>query len=286
MMQNYKKILGIAGNPVLHSLSPLFQNYIIESLNLDYIYVAFEVDENHFRSFIKGAEVIRNLVGLNITIPFKEEAYKCCDVLSAASKEIQVVNTIHFKDGKKYGYNTDIWGVINVIRDVLNISDMTEKTALVLGGGGGARAAIYGIKKLGGEKIYVVLKSKKRETDLVRWAKDFLNLELKIIEWGEINRIFKTEPIHLLINATPLGLQGENLPIDVKYVPPYCKVFDMAYSKNETPFVREAQNYQIDAVDGLYMLIYQGVESFKLWTGKTVETKSILDYLKRQIKNG
>ncbi len=286
MRYNFKKILGVVGNPVLHSLSPLFQNYIIERLKLDYVYVPFEVETAHFRSFIKGAEVVKNLVGLNITIPFKEEAYKYCDILSDASKEIKVVNTIYFKDGKKYGYNTDIWGVINVIKEMLKITDLKAKTSIVLGGGGGARAAIYGIKRLGGEKIYVVLKSKKREAELINWAKSSLNLDIIIIDWGEINRIFKIESVHLLINATPLGIQGENLPIDFKYIQGYCKIFDMAYSKNETPFVREALSNHIDAVDGIYMLIYQGVESFKIWTGETIDVNEIIDYLKRQLRNG
>lgn len=286
MSYRYKKILGVVGNPVSHSLSPLFQNFMIEKLCLDYIYIPFEVEESHFKSFFKGIQAVNNLVGLNITIPFKEDAFRSCDILSDISKEVGAVNTVHFKDKKSYGYNTDILGIINVIKDILNISDLKEKTSIVLGAGGGARAAIYGIKRLSGEKIYVVSRNNKRELDLAKWAKEKLNLNLNFIDWGEINKVLKSQSIHLIINATPIGLKGENLPIDFNYILDDCKIFDMAYSPSETPFVKEAKLKNISAVDGIYMLIYQGIESFKLWTGISFDIKEVLNYMKGKLNNG
>lgn len=280
MKNVYKKLLGIAGNPVSHSLSPLFQNYMIERLGLDYIYIPFQVELGHFKNFFKGIQSIENFVGLNVTIPFKEEAYKCCDNLSEIAKEIGAVNTIHFKDKASYGYNTDIWGVVNVIKYVLNIETLEGKKIMILGAGGGSRAAIYAVKRLAGKDIYIVCRDKKRRQNLNNWANEKLKLGLNFIEWGALNNILKNEDISLIINATPLGLNGEKLPIDFRCIKENCKVFDMVYSVNETPFVKEAKLNNISAVDGLYMLLYQGIESFKFWTGLSFEIKELLDYIK------
>ncbi len=280
MIRSYKKLLAIAGNPVNHSLSPLFQNYMLNRLGLDYIYIPFQVEIGHFRHFFKGIQRIENFVGLNVTIPFKEDAYKCCDKLSDISQEIGAVNTIHFKDKVSYGYNTDIWGVLNVIKYVLNIESLEEKNVVILGAGGGARSAIYAINKLLGRKIFVVCRDKKRRDSLDNWAKEKLLLNLNFIEWGELNNILKANDIHLIINATPLGFNEEKLPIDFRYIRDYCKIFDMVYTMNETPFVNEAKLNNIQAVDGIYMLLYQGIESFNLWTGNSFDINEVLEYLK------
>lgn len=280
MKQIYKKLLAIAGNPVSHSLSPLFQNYMIERLGLDYIYIPFQVEIEHFKVFFKGIQCVENFVGLNVTIPFKEEAFKCCDHLSDIAKEIGAVNTVHFKNKQSYGYNTDIWGVVNVLKYILDLDTLEGKKTMILGAGGGARSAIYAIKRLGGNVIYVVCRDKKRRSNLFSWTRERLNLDLNFIEWGEINNLLKNDDINLIINATPLGLQGENLPIDFRYVREYCKIFDMVYTLNETPFVKEAKLKNIDAVDGLYMLLYQGIESFKLWTGMSFKIDELLSYIR------
>ncbi|MCX7990459.1 MAG: shikimate dehydrogenase [Proteobacteria bacterium] len=280
MKNNYKKLLGIAGNPVSHSLSPLFQNYMIERLAIDYIYIPFQVELAHFKNFFKGIQTVENFVGLNVTIPFKEEAYKCCDHLSDIAQEIEAVNTVCFKDKASYGYNTDIWGVVNVIKFILNIESLANKKTIVLGAGGGGRAAVYAVSKLGGKDIYVVCRDKKRQQNINNWAIEKLKLNLRFLDWGNLNNTLKNEEIHLIINATPLGLNGENLPVDFRYLRDYCKIFDMVYTTNETPFVKEAKQKNITAVDGIYMLLYQGIESFKLWTGMSFDIKEVLDYLK------
>lgn len=279
------KLLGVVGNPVKHSLSPLFQNYLINKYKLNMVYLPFSVSENSFEDFLMTVKSVENFVGLNITLPFKERAFKLCDELSDEAKKIGAVNTIHFKNGLIYGYNTDVYGVAASIRDSLQIHNLCNKNVLILGAGGAARAVLYACKLLGAKSVILVNRTLVKATTLKEYSERELNLQLITKPFDECNNIISSTELSLIINATSLGLKGDALNINFKKLWKGCKILDIVYSKSKTPLVNDAIKNRFKAIDGLYMLVYQGVKSFTLWTGIETEASKVLKYIKNKVNN-
>jgi shikimate dehydrogenase len=277
-------ILGIIGNPVEHSLSPIFQNYMIKKSGLDYVYMPFKVNLNNLSHFMKGLKTLENLRGLNVTIPFKEEVLDYIDVLSEESKKIGAINTILVENDKFYGYNTDVYGIIYTLKMKLKINDLKNDMVVLIGAGGASRALIWCIHGMGARRIFVINRTFDRFKKLSLWAKNELKLELEFLSWDKIGQIFEILKPDLLINSTPIGLKGEKINLDFEKADKNLKIFDMTYNLEGSYFVNTGRKYGFLCCDGLPMLIAQGVESFKIWTGLTFNYDKILLYIKRRLK--
>ena len=256
-------IVGLIGHPVEHSFSPPMHNAAFKALGMDYAYVAFDVNPNDLKSAICGANAL-NIKGFNVTIPHKIEVMKYLSELDDVARLIGAVNTIDFKNLK--GYNTDGIGAIKAIEEVTSVKD---KNVVVAGAGGASRAISFYLAKYGVESLTILNRNVDKAQGL---ASDVLGSDLigkvNADSISEINDYLKDADI--LVDTTPLGMdphiddepiaKAENMHEDLV-------VFDAVYNPNETVLLKEAIKAGAKPVYGIKMLLYQGAESFKIWTG-------------------
>jgi len=256
-------IVGLIGHPVEHSFSPPMHNAAFSDLNMDYAYVAFDVNPNDLKSAIVGARSL-NIKGLNVTIPHKIDVVRYLEEIDEIASLIGAVNTIDFKEMK--GYNTDGIGAIKAIGEVTSIKD---KTVVVAGAGGASRAISFYIAKYGAGKLTIVNRNVEYARSL---ARDVLNSKLTDNVCADsINRInYYIKHADILIDTTPIGMHphvGDNPIVTAEDMHEDLVVFDAVYNPNETVLIKEAIKAGAKPVCGIKMLLYQGAESFKIWTG-------------------
>lgn len=256
-------IVGLIGHPVEHSFSPPMHNAAFEALGIDYAYVAFDVNPNDLKSSIEGAKSL-NIKGFNVTIPHKIEVMNYLAELDEVASLIGAVNTIDFKNMK--GYNTDGIGAIKAIEEVSSVKD---KNILVAGAGGASRAISFYLAKYGAESITILNRNDDRAQKLA-WDVSDSNLiaDVKSDSISKINNYLNDADI--LVDTTPLGMDPhvDDEPIaKAGNMHEDLVVFDAVYNPNETVLLKEAIKAGAKPVYGIKMLLYQGAESFKIWTG-------------------
>ena len=269
-------IVGLIGHPVEHSFSPPMHNAAFDALGLDYAYVAFDVDPNNLKSAIDGACAL-NIKGFNVTIPHKIEVMKYLDELDEVASLIGAVNTIDFKNLK--GYNTDGIGAIKAIEEVTAVKD---KDVVVAGAGGASRAISFYLAKYGVQSLTILNRNEQKAQNLAGDVSDSKLIgDVKSDSISQIDNHVKNADI--LIDTTPLGMdphiddepviKAENMHEDLV-------VFDAVYNPNETVLLKEAIKAGAKPVYGIKMLLYQGAESFEIWTGK----KAPIDVMENALK--
>ncbi|NWF51522.1 MAG: shikimate dehydrogenase [Nitrospirae bacterium] len=266
------KITGLFGYPVEHSLSPAMHNAAFEVIGLDYRYVAFPVHPNFLKEAV-GAIRALNLAGVNVTIPHKEKVITFLDEIDKEASIIGAVNTIVNSEGVLKGYNTDGRGFMQSLFEC-GIS-VEGKDVLIVGAGGASRALSYYLCKEA-KKVYLYDIEKNKASKLVE---DFDNIFGNIFTLENISNIDK---FNILINATPLGLREEDpLPLDTTMLRQDQIVCDLIY-KN-TPLLKEAAKKGCLILNGLGMLLWQGVFAFELWTGVTPPVDIMRDALYKNV---
>lgn len=251
------KITGLFGYPVEHTLSPAMHNAAFEALGLDYCYVAFPVHPDSLQEAIKAVRALR-LAGVNVTVPHKEKVIPFLDDVDKEASAIGAVNTIVNSNGNLKGYNTDGRGFMQFLFEC-GIS-AEGKNVLVVGAGGASRAISYYLGKEA-EKLFLYDIEQEKAERLAADLKKILDKNVSVT--GDIVR---TERFNILINATPLGLREEDpLPFDTSHLRSDQIVCDLIYKK--TRLLEEASRKECIALDGLGMLLWQGVFAFELWTG-------------------
>ncbi len=274
-------IVGLIGHPVEHSFSPPMHNAAFQSLGMDYAYVAFDVNPNDLSSAIEGAKSL-NIKGFNVTIPHKIEVMQYLNELDEVASLIGAVNTIDFKNLK--GYNTDGIGAVRAIEEVSPIKD---KDVIVAGAGGASRAISFYLAKFGANSITILNRNVNKAQNL---AEDVLKSDLisdvRLDSISQINGYLDNADI--LVDTTPLGMDPhiDDAPIArADNMHENLVVFDAVYNPNETVLIKEAIKAGAKPVYGIKMLLYQGAESFKIWTGQDapidVMEKALNEYLGR-----
>lgn len=255
-------IVGVIGHPVEHSFSPPMHNAAFKALDMDYAYVAFDVDPSDLKSAIEGAQSL-NIKGFNVTIPHKIDVMQDLDELDEVAELIGAVNTIDFKNLK--GYNTDGIGAIKAIEEVTPVKD---KNVIVAGAGGASRAISFYLAKYGAGSITVLNRNADKAQSLAGdiLASDLID-DVKADSISKISSCLKDADI--LVNTTPLGMHpnvgGSVAASDDMHE--NLVVFDAVYNPHETLLLKEAVKAGAKPVYGIKMLLYQGAESFKIWTG-------------------
>ncbi|MGA2676996.1 MAG: shikimate dehydrogenase [Methanobacterium sp.] len=264
MITGKTKLLGLIGDPVKHTLSPYMHNAAFESLNLDYVYVPFHVKKNELKAAIKGASSLE-IKGLNVTIPHKTEVMKYLDVLDGTAELIGAVNTIKF-DEKIKGYNTDGLGAVRAIEET---STVRGKKIVILGAGGASRAISFQIILSGAGRVIIANRTLEKGFLLKKNLVEKLDADVEAIDIGEkLNDELKDADI--LINTTPIGMYPnihQKPLVTSEMMHENLIVNDIIYNPLHTGILREAIKANAKTVTGVKMLIYQGIESFKIWTG-------------------
>jgi shikimate dehydrogenase len=262
------RVVGLFGDPIEHSLSPVMQNAAIQAAAINAVYVPFHVTPQDLKPAIDSIRRL-GLVGINLTIPHKIAALSLVDELDTAARVIGSINTIVNRDGKLTGYNTDGPGVCRVLREELDV-DLAGQRILLLGAGGAGRAVAVSAGLAGAAWIGVANRTYERASRLVSDVSSmvkgttFASLSLD----ADLPRHLP-DRVDILINATAIGLKGERHPFPVlDCVRSGGAVYDAVYGRQPTPLVQEALSAGFRAADGLAMLAAQGELAFKYWFGQ------------------
>ena len=261
------KVVGLFGDPVKHSLSPQMQNAAISELGLNAVYVPFHVTPTRLSDAIQGVRAM-GLSGINLTIPHKESALSMVDEIDESAQKIGAINTIVNRDGSLCGYNTDGIGLLKALKQDLGLC-LEGNRVLVIGAGGACRAAMCALAEAGAEWIGVANRTQQRASELVEMmAEKFSGTTFADYLYGDSLSDAMPHPIDLLINTTPIGLNGQSFDLDLKAIMrSKGAVYDMVYGSRSTPLVCLAHQHNLAAADGLGMLIGQGEAAFRLWFG-------------------
>ncbi len=277
------KIIGIIGENIENSLSPLIHNQIILKHSLNFCYLPFQVTETNLDKTIQGIKAL-NIKGVNITFPYKEKVIEFLDELEESARRIGAVNTIVNNKGFLTGYNTDVIGFKKSLQEDGKFV-IKEKKAVILGAGGAARAVVYALLEEEIEEISIfnrtLEKGEKIKQDLSSF---FPKSRISVFLLEKRNLKDKIEEAHLLVNATSIGIapQVDNTPLpDEKLFHPDLLVYDLIYHPAKTLFLRQAEKAGAKIINGLLMLVYQGMESFYLWTGLKPEGEEVSEIIKK-----
>jgi shikimate dehydrogenase len=260
------KVLCLIGNPIEHSMSPIMHNAALKELDLDYTYLAFSVNPKHLNLAVKGIKAF-SILGINVTMPFKQVIMKYLDEIEPFAKKIASVNTIKNKEGYLIGRNTDGVAAMKALSDVGY--KIAGKNILILGAGGASRAIVYMIAQ-NANKIVIINRTEKKAIKLANELKKNFSIQIEGKRYS--NNILRNEigESNLLINATSIGLYPniQNTPISIELLHKDLFVYDLIYNPIETRLLREAREIGCDVLGGLDMLVNQGALAFEWWTGK------------------
>ncbi|UXD21802.1 shikimate dehydrogenase [Ignicoccus pacificus DSM 13166] len=264
------KLFAVIGHPIKHSLSPQLHRIAFRLIGEDATYTKVDVHPESLETFMEVAPLV--FKGLNVTIPHKERVYELVDEVMGVASEVKAVNTVLFEDSRSYGFNTDVKGVRMAIESEVNARGM--KVA-ILGAGGAARAAVVAFYK--DCKVTVFNRTLEKAQ---RLAREFGVEARPLKDYEEIRRH------NIIINATPVGMDGRSTPIPIEVIERNHVVMDMVYRPLFTPLLKGALRRGAKTVDGLRMLVIQGLESEKIWLGKAPDWKVVYMKLLAELANG
>lgn len=278
------RIFGIIGFPVKHTLSPHFQNAAFASLGMDALYVPFEVAPRDLKAAVRGLKAL-GISGVNVTIPHKQAVLPLVDELSAEARGIGAANTIVFRNGKAKAYNTDGEGFIRSLKGELKMNPK-GRSVLLFGCGGAAKAIAFVLAREGARSVSFVDQVEKRAKELAaKTKKDFPRCGAKHIPFLRSRIDEEALDSDLLVNASPVGMhKGDSCIINPKALHKDLAVYDIVYNPQATPLLKEAKKRGIRASGGLGMLLYQGVLSFELFTGRKAPVSVMRAALKKAIR--
>ena len=266
IISGHTKVLCVIGYPIKHSMSPIMHNAIIRELKLDYIYLAFNVSPDNVNLAVNGFRAF-NIVGINVTLPFKQKIMNYLDDIDPIAQKIGAVNTIKNDNGNLSGRNTDAEGAKNAL---INAGYTTSgKNILILGAGGAARALTYILAK-DINRIVIANRTEKRSIKLANELRKNFNIKVE----GKKNTISvlkeESKKADILINTTPIGMYPnvEKSPIPAEFLHKDLVVYDIVYNPLETKLMKDATKMGCNTIGGLDMLVNQGALAFEWWTNK------------------
>jgi len=264
-LTGHTQIAGVMGWPIAHTKSPRLHSYWLEQYGIDGAYIPMSVPEGKLSQALKALPLL-GFRGCNVTIPHKEEALKCVDIVDPLAARVGAVNTITvLPDGKLLGQNTDVFGFTENMKSAGFEYNPQFPTAMVLGAGGAARAIVVGLQMMGYRDIHIVNRSQERAQELVKAMGDKTRFTLFTLEQAKE----AARDVGLVVNTTALGMQGHPpLEINLEYVPHEAWVTDVVYAPLETELLKQARQKHIRAVDGLGMLLHQARAGFESWFGQ------------------
>mgnify|MGYP001465662478 CR=1 FL=1 len=282
-------LVGVIGNPIQHSLSPIIHNAALEKMGLDWCYLAIPCETKNLEIVINGLEAMK-CKGLNITIPHKQDAIKSCKRISKLAQQIGAINTlIRDKEGGWVGTNTDIDGFIAPLKD----TNWKSQKAIILGCGGSARAVFSGLNTLNFDEIIIIGRDKIKLDNFIKnmrsnftVSKEFFPSIQGVIE-KDSELIEYIKNADLIVNTTPVGMKRTKTKFNQSIEMPLGKeiwenlkssatLYDLIYNPRPTAWLENGERYNCKIIDGLEMLIQQGAASLKLWSGfEEIPTKTM-----------
>ncbi len=273
------KLLGVIGDPVSHSRSPVMHNAALAELDADYIYVAFPVKITDLAAALAGFAAT-GVQGFNVTIPHKQTVLPLLAEVSADAQAIGAVNTVWRTPQGWAGTNTDIAGFIAPLKA---LRPWSGATAVILGNGGAARATVAGCLRLGFSKIRVFgRRPQNLEAFLHSWQDSSLNPPLSVHRLDTISHYLAEAD--LIVNTTPIGMPSAAAatPLDretLTLTKPETVVYDLIYTPRPTHFLRLADQQGLTTLDGAEMLVQQGAAALEIWLNQPVPVDTMRQVL-------
>ena len=274
-------LVGVIGNPVKHSLSPVILNAAFREAKINWVYTAFETPEEKLADAIGGIRAL-GIAGLSVTMPHKAKVCSLLDEISDSAQTLNAVNCIVNDAGKLEGHNTDGDGFLDAVKHDAGL-DVAGKKVLVVGSGGSARSIIHSLGKAGAAEIAVINRTKKQALDALELAGPVG----RYVEETEIPEV--VSEANLVVNATPIGMldtdDTANFPIEPNLFSKGQLAIDLIYHPISTPWMEALRDLEVEAHGGLSMLIFQAARAFKLWTGKEAPVDAMRKAAMDEIEN-
>ena len=261
-------LYGILGHPLGHSLSPILHNTAFRHLGMDAAYLPFDTEPAALAPTLRALRAA-GLRGANVTIPHKTAIMPLLDGIDGTARKIGAVNTIVDRGGKLRGFNTDVAGFVGAL-SAAGVK-IEGAHALVVGAGGAARAAVFGLQE-NGAAVTVVNRRRRRAEALVRRLGE---AKISIGDSCDIGTV--AERSDIIVNCTPAGMRGfpGTCPVPARRIGPGAAVMDMVYNPERTRLLAAAGRRGARTVSGMEMLVRQASEAFRLWTGRPFPEKAV-----------
>ena len=275
--------LGIIGYPIGHSISPIFQQAGLDHLGIDATYEKWEVTPEDVGDFVNGLRAPGSL-GINITVPHKQAVIPFLDEVDEWATAAGAVNTIGNHDGRLSGHNTDGPGFLQALSVETGYAPKGTR-ALILGAGGAARGILLALVRGGVDSLVIANRTLERAETLVQLAKDNGVLaEAVPLRNPDESVAEAAASADLIVNCTTMGMSHgpdeHGSPLSAAQIPATAIVNDVVYNPLLTPILKEAAAAGATALGGLHMLVYQGVLSFRMWTGQDAPVDVMLEAAK------
>lgn len=272
------KLFGLIGSPVSHSLSPKMHSFLAESLGIDVAYLAFDVKKEDLGSFLCGFKSA-DALGFNVTVPYKIDIIKYLDEVKNDAKNMNSVNTIVNRNGKWYGYNTDGEGFCRYLH--IKGCEIKDKNILVIGAGGASLGVCYKLAEYGANSITVTSRTKEKVNNILKMVKKYSNTKV-------YDDVDKTREYDIIINATPLGMhpnEDKNPCTFMDIISEKTVCADLVYNPAKTLFLKEAEKKGAKIINGLGMLIMQGILAFELFNDVALDHQKYYNELSELFKD-
>lgn len=262
------KLIGLFGQPVSQSFSPRIHNYLSEKYKKNNIYMCFEIEKSNLQNAVQGIKAF-NMIGCNVTIPYKVDIIPYLDKVDKNALLIGAVNTIKNLNNQLIGYNTDGIGFIKSLTD--EGYDLKDKKVIILGAGGACRS--IAVELANKEVSYIEIRN--RSENNAKNICDLINSNFSTKAQCCINPVEENDlkNFDILINTTPIGMASQECPINTDINPPKnLLVCDIVYKPHETALLSWARKNNLNVIYGINMLINQGLLAYEIWEGiKTSE---------------
>jgi len=286
MISSKTSFIGLIGNPISHSLSPIMQNAALKYLGLDLIYIAIPCKDEDLELVLNSFKKI-NCKGLNVTIPHKEKVFDLCSEISPIANKVKAINTLRLNSKKEWSAtNTDVEGFIYPLKTL----NFAKKQSIVLGSGGAARSVIQGLINLNLSTITVISRNKSSLDELIQNFGNQIQLQGLLNNDDQAQNLIREAD--LIVNTTPVGMkttkyENNELPYGEDFwrsLNSQTVIYDLIYNPAPTPLLKFSAKKGCMTIDGLKMLVAQGMKSISFWTdGLEVPFHVMNDALKKYL---
>lgn len=258
--------IALLGHPVAHSISPRFQQAALDALGIEARYEAWDTPPADLPIAMERLRSA-DLLGANVTVPHKEAVFRLVDRLDPLAERVGAVNTVLRRDGQLHGTNTDVAGVLHALYGV----ELRGAAVVLLGAGGAARAVVVAMRHAGAARLTIANRSLDRARPLADLAAGAIEVEVCGLDAGssELREAMRTADV--VVQSTSLGMLGgpdeHASPVQRELFAAGQVAFDLVYNPERTPFLDAAERAGARTIGGLAMLVHQGAEAFRLWTG-------------------
>ena len=261
-------VIALLGHPVAHSISPAMQQAALDALAVDARYEAWDVSPAELPHAVERLRA-GGVLGANVTVPHKVELLRHADRVDALAERVGAVNTIVRRDGRLHGTNTDVAGVLRALADAG--VEVAGLEVVLVGAGGAARAVVAAMRAAGAALVTVANRTPGRAEPLIGVGGEDLAVRICPLDHASEALRSALRRARLVIHSTPLGMRHgpdeQATPLPAELFVAGQAAFDLVYTPERTPFLRTAEAARARPIGGLGMLVHQGAESFRLWTG-------------------